>query len=911
MDDMVVEDFSFEAALALPQDVTVPGPWAGHIPFAHWIIATLKPALVVELGTYKGNSYLNFCQSIVEHDVKSKAFAIDTWQGDTHSGYYGEEILAELKSRHDPKYASFSTLVRSSFDDAVKKFEDGSIDLLHIDGLHTYEAVRNDFFNWFPKLSERAVVLFHDTNVHQMGFGVYKFWEEISQLYPSFNFLHSNGLGVLAVGGDNCPTAILRIAEGREGDYIRSYAFKLFSYLGKSIENSVQLISARDEISEIRRFSAEKEALVSTLRKENEEIISTLSKKDSDQRKLQDSLGSELKIAEMKIKALQDSLGSELKIAEMKIEALQNSTSWKITYPLRKLSIIARRGQRAIKLISRGEVRPLYHSLKARLPKNNVGNQPSTSFDKSREKLLAEKTLANVKTVTIVTTDHTIFVANLVARELSAIGITTDVTTVMPPKFGSDLYIVICAQMFSTLPPPLKRIIFQMEQSVSSRWFNADYIDILKNSLAVFDYSIKNLSFLEEKGLGYPKTYYVPISCLPHYDKWLGENESDVTLLDNDQYDVLFYGDIRNERRSLYITELKKHFRVKVINDSFGAEIRQAIRRAKVVVNIHYYEDALLETTRICECLSLGTKVISEIGSDQSEHSSLDDLVKFVNVGDVPGMIEAINLELNGSSYDVDKQLIHENSKTFSVMFHRALFDLGLISYNQFCELIESTTFTEDTYFLSLPETPNRRSQFINEMPYLIKPFNGLRQRPGWMGTAYSYKFLARKAMDAGKERLLVYEDDVEFKKGHIAQLGKINRFLNQLDPNEWDVFSGFIGDLHADCRILDVIEFEGTEYIKIDKIVSAVCNIYNSKALKLLSEWSNINSDSATDTIDRYLERINGLTSYTTLPFLVGHRDDAESTLWGAHNSSMIAMINRSEELLAKKIAEFKAQKL
>lgn len=187
-----------DIALATPEsilsDVT---SWHGHVPFAQALVALARPRLVVELGVHKGDSYRAFTSAIARYEVGGKAFGVDTWQGDEHAGGYdGDAILREVNERNVP-YAAFSQLLRKTFDEAAADFADASIDLLHIDGLHTYEAVKHDFETWQPKLSDRSIVLFHDTVVHRGDFGVFRFWDEIKTSWPSFNFPHSNGLGVI------------------------------------------------------------------------------------------------------------------------------------------------------------------------------------------------------------------------------------------------------------------------------------------------------------------------------------------------------------------------------------------------------------------------------------------------------------------------------------------------------------------------------------------------------------------------------------------------------------------------------------------------------------------------------------------------------------------------------------------
>jgi hypothetical protein len=219
---------AYKLVLHRPKTLSSRSAWVGHIPFAFALVEMLRPSRYVELGVFAGDSYCAFCQAVAELGLCTQCLGVDTWQGDPQNGFYPEQILENLHGHHDPLYSRFSRLFRGEFDQALAMIDDNSIDLLHIDGLHTYDAVRHDFQAWLPKLSRSAVVLFHDTRVRERDFGVYKLWEELSPQYPHFEFHHCCGLGVLAVGPD-IPPALAAFLEAahNEPERIREFFTEL------------------------------------------------------------------------------------------------------------------------------------------------------------------------------------------------------------------------------------------------------------------------------------------------------------------------------------------------------------------------------------------------------------------------------------------------------------------------------------------------------------------------------------------------------------------------------------------------------------------------------------------------------------------------------------------------------------
>src|ERR1700722_3609754 len=124
---MVVDippSFFFRPRYANPSGIST---WLEHVPFAKDLIQSVHPSLLVELGTFYGESYFAFCQAVQEVGIECKCRAVDTWNGDAHAGFYDDVVFNEVLTHHSKYYGSFSSLIRGRFDDAIGKFQDGSI----------------------------------------------------------------------------------------------------------------------------------------------------------------------------------------------------------------------------------------------------------------------------------------------------------------------------------------------------------------------------------------------------------------------------------------------------------------------------------------------------------------------------------------------------------------------------------------------------------------------------------------------------------------------------------------------------------------------------------------------------------------------------------------------------------------
>lgn len=314
-------------------DSLVESAWYEHAPFAFWLIDAHRPRGFVELGTHNGFSYLAFCQAIDRLGVDARAYAVDHWRGDEHAGYFGDEVLEQLRTYHDPRYGRFSQLLQSSFDDAAPNFADESIDLLHIDGAHRLESVQNDFETWLPKMSARGVMIFHDINVRRDNFGVWELWERVSQLYPHFAFDHGYGLGVLGVGRESRESlgALFALTDGPDAEAVK----QAFARLGAAVTETALLEQARHQLAENNQRITGLLLAAHELEKRAEDAEARASEA------VQDASESANRAAAYEQTA--SALQAQVEDLARRLSAVHASRSWRLTAPLRAVGRQVRR----------------------------------------------------------------------------------------------------------------------------------------------------------------------------------------------------------------------------------------------------------------------------------------------------------------------------------------------------------------------------------------------------------------------------------------------------------------------------------------------------------------------------------------------------------------------------------------
>lgn len=113
----------------------------------------------VEIGVYKGHYSEVLCQAGL------KLYAIDPWL--VYKDYAwlrsDQDEMERMYQRAKKRLAFYNcTIIRMTSMEAVKLFDDGSLDFVYIDGNHGFKSVTEDIYEWSKKVKIGGIISGHD-----------------------------------------------------------------------------------------------------------------------------------------------------------------------------------------------------------------------------------------------------------------------------------------------------------------------------------------------------------------------------------------------------------------------------------------------------------------------------------------------------------------------------------------------------------------------------------------------------------------------------------------------------------------------------------------------------------------------------------------------------------------------------
>ncbi len=179
-------------------------------------------------------------------------------------------------------------------------------------------------------------------------------------------------------------------------------------------------------------------------------------------------------------------------------------------------------------------------------------------------------------------------------------------------------------------------ILYNWEQvSPDVPWFHLSYFHQLMNA-QVWDYNQKNITALQAAGI--ENIELIPIGYCPELSEISNQNVSSEPAVVQD-IDVLFYGTM-SPRRKLALDAIRARG-LNVVSSESGSmmgEHRSAmIARAKVVLNIHFYETVgIFEIARVSYLLANHKAVVSELSPQTDIEPDIKDAIVSGSIDELP-----------------------------------------------------------------------------------------------------------------------------------------------------------------------------------------------------------------------------------------------------------------------------------
>ena len=142
--------------------------WFDFADFYDYIVSRFDDAVFVEIGTWKGASIKYLAQEVRDTGKNIRLYGVDTFKGTTGEPTQQmdeavlKDVLYETYLKNIESVKAYVTTIIGDSHEVHKRFEERSLDVVFIDGDHSYEALLLDLAGWYPKVKQGGIIAGHD-----------------------------------------------------------------------------------------------------------------------------------------------------------------------------------------------------------------------------------------------------------------------------------------------------------------------------------------------------------------------------------------------------------------------------------------------------------------------------------------------------------------------------------------------------------------------------------------------------------------------------------------------------------------------------------------------------------------------------------------------------------------------------
>lgn len=220
-----------------------------------------------------------------------------------------------------------------------------------------------------------------------------------------------------------------------------------------------------------------------------------------------------------------------------------------------------------------------------------------------------------IKHITIVKVKCLIYIIEIIRNELLNMGWSCniidkkEITYYISLNNSSHYFLFLWPLDINDTVIQYKRyILYQLEQNINNQ-LSTNYRHlhetnklkkIYNNATLLIDYCTININVLNQY---YSNTFN--LMNIPA--RYIESNR----MNEQYEYDIIFIG-LVNDKRNIILNRLKEKYKVLIIENVYDEQLKQICKKAHICLNIHFYENAILERVRLNEMLEYGIKIISE-----------------------------------------------------------------------------------------------------------------------------------------------------------------------------------------------------------------------------------------------------------------------------------------------------------